>query len=100
MKYFLRLLVLLLTILILNSCSNNQEPYQSDYYNESVKIEEEKVKKKCYSPSNPYNDWTGHYAWYERAEEKGRTCSWNSDSFIEWCEEYYIQISDYNKCLR
>ena len=92
---------ILLLIFIISSCWNNQQSYQSDYYNEYVEIKSEKiVKKECYYPSNPYNDWTGHYAWYERAEEKWRTCSWNSNSFIEWCEEYYLQIYDYNNCLK
>ena len=97
----MRKIITIIILLTLFSCWSNQESYQSDYYNESVQIEEEKkVKKNCYSPSNPYNDWTGHYAWYERAEEKGRTCSWNSNSFIEWCEEYYLQLKDYNNCLK
>lgn len=42
---------------------------------------------------NPYSPGTGHYAGYEWAERTGRSCSGNSNSFIEGCEEYYRQMS-------
>lgn len=88
MKY----LLLIITFFLLISCSNNTNEYQSDYY------QNEEVKKECIEPGNPYDEWSGHYAWYERAIKNGRTCSWNSNSFIEWCEEYYSQESDYENC--
>lgn len=54
--------------------------------------------KNCYKPENPYNAW-GHYEWFERAREKWRSCWGNSTSFIEWCEEYYYQLENYENCL-
>lgn len=84
--------ILLISVLFLSSCWKDNNEYQSWYYDNT------EVKQNCYKPSNPYNDWSWHYAWFERAEEKGRICSWNSDSFINWCEEYYSQLSDYNNC--
>lgn len=86
-------LILLFLVLSLFSCWNNSNEYQSDYY------QDEEAQKECLEPENPYSEWSWHYAWYERAVEKWRTCSWNSNSFIEWCEEYYSQESDYENCI-
>lgn len=52
----------------------------------------------CEEPSNPYGDWWWHDAWFNRAEENWWDCDWNSDSFNEWCEEYYSQLEEYENC--
>ena len=88
MKY----LIIITTLFLLISCSNKTE-YESNYY------QNKEVQKNCIEPENPYSDWSGHYAWYEWAIEKWRACSWNSNSFIEWCEEYYTQENDYSNCV-
>jgi hypothetical protein len=49
---------------------------------------------------NPYWDWWWHDAWYIRAEENDIDfCEWNSDAFIEWCEEYLLQKENYNNYI-
>lgn len=75
------------------SCSNNSNEYQSDYY------QDEETQKECLEPENPYSEWSWHYAWYEWALNNWLNCNWNSDSFNEWCEEYYSQKSDYENCI-
>ncbi len=84
------LIIIFLSIWIL-SCSNKQSDYQSEYY------QDEETQKECIEPENPYDDWSWHYAWYERWLE-WKNCSWNSNSFIEWCEEYNAQEEDYENC--
>lgn len=87
MKY---IIIIILSLWIIG-CSNKSEEYQSDFY------QSENIKKECIDPKNPYDEWSWHYAWYERGI-KWNDCSWNSDSFIEWCEEYNSQILDYENC--
>lgn len=53
----------------------------------------------CVEPENPYTEGTGHYAGYEWAETKGSgTCGGSSQSFIEGCEEFETQESEYQEC--
>ena len=53
----------------------------------------------CTEPENPYTEGTGHYAGYEWAENKGSgTCAGSSQSFVEGCEEYEAQESEYQEC--
>ncbi len=53
----------------------------------------------CTEPENPYEEGSGHYAGYEWAEEKNpATCGGSSQSFIEGCEEYQEQESEYQEC--
>ena len=53
----------------------------------------------CVEPENPYTEGTGHYAGYEWAENKGAgTCGGSSPSFIEGCEEFETQETDYQQC--
>lgn len=61
----------------------------SDYYTED---DGQKIEI-----GNPYSEGSGHYAGYEWAERTGNTCSGNSTSFIEGCEEYYRQIESIKK---
>lgn len=92
MKKYILLLILLFT-LFLTGCSEKE--YSSDQY------QDETAQKECYEPENPYSsseEW--HYAWYEWAVENDpSSCWWNSDSFIEGCEEYLRQVEDYNTCM-
>lgn len=69
--------------LIISGCSLNNT---DNYY-----IEDNGVKTEIF---NPYSEGSGHYAGYEWAEKTGGSCSGNSTSFIEGCEEYYRQIED------
>jgi hypothetical protein len=53
----------------------------------------------CTEPENPYDAGTGHYAGYEWAEKNNPgTCGGSSQSFIEGCEEYQQQESEYADC--
>lgn len=54
--------------------------------------------KNCHEPENPYNEWW-HYAWFEWARDTWWYCDWNSQSFNNWCKEYYNQLNTYQKCL-
>lgn len=83
---------LFLLLFILFSCWKNSDEYQSEYY------QNEETKKECLEPENPYSDWSWHYSWFEWWVE-WNNCSWKSDSFIEWCEEYYFQEEDYENCI-
>lgn len=60
--------------------------YGSSEYGSSESAESE--------PENPYSVGTGHYAGFEWAERTGNSCSGNSSSFIEGCEEYYNQLGE------
>lgn len=53
----------------------------------------------CIEPHNPYNDDGGHDAGFKWAMENGGGCDGNSDSFNEGCEEYHIQLNQYNNCI-
>ena len=65
----------------------------------SSKDEEGGTAASCTEPENPYSEGTGHYAGYEWAEEKNpATCGGSSQSFIEGCEEYQEQESEYQEC--
>lgn len=55
----------------------------------------------CTEPENPYDETMneGHYRGYEWAQENNYgTCGGNSESFIEGCEEYEQQETDYENC--
>lgn len=54
----------------------------------------------CIEPENPYDEFNEewHYAGFERAERTGGICDGNSDSFNEWCEEYYYQEELFAEC--
>lgn len=49
-------------------------------------------------PDNPYDESSGHYAGFEWGT-KGNYCDGSSDSFIEGCEEYELQVGAYESCL-
>jgi hypothetical protein len=52
----------------------------------------------CQRPNNPFNNGGGHYAGFEWAKDKGQSCSGNSTSFVDGCEEYYQQLKGYKQC--
>ena len=56
--------------------------------------------KNCSSlePENPYGSGSGHSAGFEWGES-GKTCSGNSQSFIEGCRAYERQEASYQDCL-
>lgn len=61
--------------------------YADDNYRPSIAEEREPPE-----PENPYNAGSGHSAGFEWAEENDvSSCSGNSQSFIEGCEEYLSQ---------
>ncbi len=57
-----------------------------------------KAIKNCSEPENPYGDGGGHDAGFDWAEDTGSSCSGNSQSFIDGCEEYYRQLDTYERC--
>jgi len=102
-----RVLILLTIMTILAGCwstsdtSKNyieQDNSYSIWNNYEWWLNTNSVSKNCHEPENPYSAW-GHYEWFEWAREKWRSCGWNSSSFIEWCEEYYYQLENYESCL-
>ena len=63
------------------------------------KTNEEGTARHCTEPQNPYDEGSGHYAGYEWAETNNPgTCGGRSQSFIEGCEEYQQQESEYEDC--
>jgi hypothetical protein len=65
----------------------------------SVKFQNKiEIKAECTPPHNPYNDPSEHYAGFKWAQENRLKCQGIYDSFIEGCEEYYKQLSEYNQC--
>ena len=57
------------------------------------------ITTQCIEPENPYDEGTGHYAGFEWGQNNGATtCGGSSDSFIEGCEEYQRQESEYAEC--
>ena len=89
-------LLMLLTVagfLLLAGCKSTAPSDSSDSNGESASA------ASCTEPENPYDEGSGHYAGYEWAERTGSgTCGGNSQSFIEGCEEYQRQESDYEDC--
>lgn len=80
-------------VLLIVGCTSS-EPSKSPSSNE-----EGGATPKCTEPENPYAEGTGHYAGYKWAEEKGSgSCSGSSQSFVEGCEEYERQESEYQEC--
>lgn len=57
-------------------------------------------EEECIEPENPYDEFTEewHYAGFEWAERTWWSCNGNSDSFNEWCEEYYLQEEVFSEC--
>jgi hypothetical protein len=50
-------------------------------------------------PQNPYDDESGHDAGYKWAvEHDPASCSGNSSSFEEGCEEYLRQVAAFQAC--
>lgn len=49
-------------------------------------------------PDNPYGEGSGHYAGFKWGED-GNSCSGNSQSFIEGCEDYQRQEEAYSACV-
>ena len=65
----------------------------------SEKATKEETANHCSEPQNPYAAGSGHYAGYEWAETNAPgTCGGRSESFIEGCEEYQQQESEYEDC--
>lgn len=98
MKKFL--LIPLALIFLGAGCTSGEEqksvftPYKSEISGETT--------RDCSAlyPENPYNAGSGHYAgfaWAERVEPS--TCTGNSNSFIEGCEDFQAQQEDYENCL-
>jgi len=89
MKNFILALALFGLLLIVGCTSSTS----------SDSSEQGKAAPNCTEPENPYTEGTGHYAGYEWAENKGSgVCGGSSQSFIEGCEEYERQESEYQEC--
>lgn len=93
MKYF-SLAVALLGLLLIVGCSSSSSSSSSDSRGDG-----KAASPNCTEPENPYTEGSGHYAGFEWAEKNGSgTCSGSSQSFIEGCEEYESQESEYQEC--
>ena len=65
----------------------------------SDKTNEDETARHCTEPQNPYDEGSGHYAGYEWAETNNPgSCGGRSQSFIEGCEDYQQQESEYEDC--
>lgn len=77
-------------LLVVVGCTSSSSP---------EKANEEETARHCTEPQNPYDEGTGHYAGYEWAETNNPgSCGGRSQSFIEGCEEYHHQESEYEDC--
>jgi hypothetical protein len=89
MRHF-TLALTLMGLLLIGACTSSKS---------SNSKEDGAAAPKCTEPENPYSEGTGHYAGYEWAEKKGSVaCGGSSQSFIEGCEEYETQESEYQEC--
>ena len=85
--------VILLGLLLIVGCTSSTSSQTSPDKGGGVAAQD------CEEPENPYDEGTGHYAGYEWAENNGSpACSGSSQSFIEGCEEYEQQESEYEDC--
>ena len=77
---------------------DNNNTYYSRTYGSDISYKlTSSYNEECQEPENPYWDWW-HSAWFDRAEETWGYCDGNSESFNEWCEEYYRQLEEYEAC--
>ena len=90
------MILLLIAGALLLGCEQDQTA-SSGYPNEGYSSP--RVRNICTEPSNPYSDGGGHDAGFNWAMENGKSCSSNSNSFDEGCEEYYRQLTNYEECL-
>jgi hypothetical protein len=84
------LIMPLSALLVVVGCTSSSSP---------EKTNEEGAAQHCTEPHNPYDEGSGHYSGYEWAETNNPgTCGGRSQSFIEGCEEYQQQESEYEDC--
>ena len=77
-------------ILILMGCTSSTTISSRD---------DKEVEAHCTEPENPYDEDSGHHAGYEWAEDKDPgVCGGSSNSFVEGCEEYQRQETEYEEC--
>jgi hypothetical protein len=80
----------LFALLVVGSCTSSSSPEETN---------QEGAGGHCSEPQNPYDEGSGHYAGYEWAETNNPgTCGGRSQSFIEGCQEYQQQESEYEDC--
>lgn len=79
------LFVLSFSLILLGAgCSSDSSSYSG--------VSGKSNTREAREPENPYSNGSGHYAGFEWAERTGGSCSGNSQSFNEGCEEYYSQL--------
>jgi len=77
-------------LLVVTGCTSSSPPEKDNA---------QEAARHCTEPQNPYEEGTGHYAGYEWAETNNpASCGGRSQSFIEGCEEYQQQESEYEDC--
>ena len=80
----------LFALLVVGGCTSSSSPEETN---------QEGTERHCSEPQNPYDKGSGHYAGYEWAETNNPgACGRRSQSFIEGCEEYQQQESEYEDC--
>lgn len=103
MKWLLIIIVIIGLIYFSSDSAKNINPYESEDSKVNVvnsSLVKQISKEDCQSPSNPYDEGSGHYAGFEWKAENGYECGGNSDSFIEGCQEYVRQLNSYNICIK
>ena len=90
-----KLILIIPLLFILSGCGTSSiTPYTSEVSGEKVS------DCSSFEPENPYSSGSGHYAGWEWAQDKEPSrCGGNSNSFIEGCDTYMEQLSDYENCL-
>jgi hypothetical protein len=91
MKHCARHLLIVVALAFSIACTSSEHSPEAS--------NENPTNNHCTEPENPYTEGTGHYAGYEWAGRNGSpTCSGSSQSFVEGCEEYEAQESQYEDC--
>lgn len=102
MKWVIIIIAIAGLIYLFSGPAKNKNPYESESSQTNVVTSSpirETNKEDCQSPSDPYDEGSGHYAGFEWGAE-GNDCGGNSDSFIEGCQEYERQLNSYNVCMQ
>jgi hypothetical protein len=93
--FLTKLVIVFVSVITISGCSTSKiSPYKSEITGEKTTDCSE------LEPDNPYSAGSGHYAGFEWAQKnEPSSCSGNSQSFIEGCEDWQAQQEDYDECI-